>query len=197
MNQTARLLTFSDGVFAIAATLLILDVQLPENDQSLAHQLVHLWPSYGAYAISFVVIGIMWINHHAIFEQINRVNRTFLVINIFFLLVIAFIPFPTRVLAEQLHGDARTAAFFYGLTMVLMAATYNALWFYAAHDNRLIAPYADPRVVSGISRSFRPGIPIYAVATLSALLSAWLAVALFAAIALFYVLESSLVGRTV
>jgi len=100
MNQTARLLTFSDGVFAIAATLLILDVQLPENSESLAHQLLQLWPSYGAYAISFVTIGIMWVNHHAIFEQINRVNRTFLVINILFLLVIAFIPFPTRVLAE-------------------------------------------------------------------------------------------------
>ena len=197
MKQTGRLETFSDGVFAIAATLLILDLQLPENGGSLTHELLRLWPSYGAYAISFITIGIMWINHHAVFEQINRVNRTFLVINIFFLMVIAFIPFPTHVVAENLHGDARPAAFFYGLTMVLMAAMYGALWFYAAHNDRLIAPYADPRMVTGISRAFRPGIPIYAVATLSALLSAWLAVALFAAIALFYVLESSLFGRTV
>jgi uncharacterized membrane protein len=194
MNQTARLETFSDGVFAIAATLLILEIKLPERG-TLTSELLHLWPSYGAYAISFITIGIMWINHHAVFEQINRINRPFLVINILFLMVIAFIPFPTHVLAAHLHDQARPAAFFYGLTNVLMAAAYAALWFYAAHDNRLIAPYADPKTVSGISRAFLPGIPIYTLATLSALLSAWLAVALFAAIAIFYVFESSMLGR--
>jgi uncharacterized membrane protein len=194
MSQTSRLETFSDGVFAIAATLLILEIKLPERS-SLTHELLHLWPSYGAYAISFVTIGIMWINHHAVFEQINRINRTFLVINVFFLMVIAFIPFPTHVLAAHLHDQPRPAAFFYGLTNLLMAAAYACLWFYAAHENRLIAPYADARTVSGISRAFLPGIPIYTVATLSALLSAWLAVALYAAIALFYVFESSLLGR--
>ena len=194
MNETARLETFSDGVFAIAATLLILEIRLPEHG-SLTHQLLGLWPSYSAYAISFVTIGIMWINHHAVFEQIDRVNRTFLVINVFFLMVIAFIPFPTHVLAAHLQADARPAAFFYGLTNVVMAAGYASLWFYAAKDGRLISAHADPRTVSGISRAFRPGIPIYMLATLSALLSAWLAVGLFAAIAVFYVLESSLFVR--
>ena len=197
MKQTGRLETFSDGVFAIAATLLILDVRLPENGGSLTHELLRLWPSYGAYVISFVTIGIMWINHHAVFEQIDRINRTFLVINIFFLMVIAFIPFPTHVLAASLRGsDAQAAAFFYGLTNVAMAAAYACLWFYAARGRRLIAPYADPRMVSGISRAFLPGIPLYTVATLSALLSAWLAVALYAALALFYILESSLFARS-
>jgi len=197
MKQTGRLETFSDGVFAIAATLLILDIQLPENGGSLTHELLRLWPSYGAYSISFITIGIMWINHHAVFEQIDRINRTFLVINILFLMVIAFIPFPTHVLAASLRGpDAQSAAFFYGLTNVAMAAAYACLWFYAAHGRRLIAPYADPRRVSGISRAFLPGIPLYTVATLSALLSAWLAVALYAAIAVFYILESSLFARS-
>ena len=195
MNETARLETFSDGVFAIAATLLILEIKLPDRG-TLTHQLLHLWPSYGAYAISFITIGIMWINHHAMFEQIDRINRTFLVINVFFLMVIAFIPFPTHVLAAHLHHDARTAAFFYGLTNVLMATAYVCLWFYAARGRRLISPAADPRMVSGISRAFLPGILIYTLATLSALISAWLAVALFAAIALFYVLESSLFSRS-
>jgi uncharacterized membrane protein len=195
VRETARLETFSDGVFAIAATLLILEIRLPERG-SLTHQLLHLWPSYGAYAISFITIGIMWVNHHAVFEQIDRINRTFLVINVFFLMVIAFIPFPTHVLAAHLQHDARPAAFFYGLTNVAMAAGYACLWFYAAKGGRLISPAADPRMVSGISRAFRPGIPIYTLATLSALISAWLAVGLFAAIALFYVLESSLFART-
>ncbi len=194
MNDTARLETFSDGVFAIAATLLILEIRPPEHG-SLASGLTHLWPSYLAYAISFATIGIMWINHHTLFRQVAVVNRTFLAINVLFLLVIAFLPFPTEVLARNLHGEARSAAVFYGLVNVLMAVMFSAVWFYAAAGRRLIDPAADPRVVSGISRSFAPGIPSYAVATVSAFISAWLAVGLFAALAVFYVLESSLFGR--
>ena len=194
MSGTGRLEAFSDGVFAIAATLLILEIRPPEHG-SLASGLVHLWPSYLAYAISFATIGIMWINHHAIFRQVGQVNQTFLSINVLFLLVIAFIPFPTEVLARSLHGEARTAALFYGLVNVLMAVTFSAVWFYAAAGRRLIDPAADARVVSGISRSFAPGIPSYAAATLSAFISAWLAVGLFAALAVFYALESSLFGR--
>jgi uncharacterized membrane protein len=111
--ETARLETFSDGVFAIAATLLILDVKLPAGD-SVTHGLLHIWPSYAAYGISFLTIGIMWINHHTVFRQIDRVDRTFLTISVVFLMVIAFVPFPTRVLADHLHHDATAAAFFYG-----------------------------------------------------------------------------------
>lgn len=192
--STARLETFSDGVFAIAATLLILDVR-PEGEGSLTSQLLHAWPSYAAYALAFATIGIMWINHHQVFEQIDRIDRPFLVINVLFLMVIAFIPLPTRVLAAHLHHEATTAAFFYGLVNVLMAASYAALWFYAARGRRLIAPTADERTISGISRAYLPGVPLYTFATLTAFISAWIAVSLFAAYALFYVVESSLLGR--
>jgi uncharacterized membrane protein len=192
--ETARLETFSDGVFAIAATLLILDVKLPAGN-SVTHGLLHIWPSYAAYGISFLTIGIMWINHHTVFRQIDRVDRTFLTISVVFLMVIAFVPFPTRVLADHLHHDATAAAFFYGLTMTAMACMYACLWFYAAAGRRLIAADADQRVVSGISRSYLPGVPFYALAAASAFLSSWLALALFAGIALFYVVESSLFGR--
>jgi TMEM175 potassium channel family protein len=195
MNETGRLETFSDGVFAIAATLLILEIRLPDGSQSLTHELLHLWPSYGAYAISFVTIGIMWINHHAVFQQIDRINRTFLMINVVFLMVVAFSPFPTRVLAEHLREGSKAAAFAYGLTFTSMAVCYGALWFYAARGRRLIADDADQRTVSGISRSFAPGSAVYLAATLSALLSAYLSVGLFAAIALFYAVESSVFGR--
>ena len=192
--ETARLETFSDGVFAIAATLLILEVKL-DGRGSVAHQLLHLWPSYAAYAISFLTIGIMWINHHSLYRQIGRVDRTFLAINVLFLMVIAFIPFPTHVLAAHLHHDARTAALFYGLTNIAMAVMFSGVWFYAATGRRLIAAEADQRTISGISRSFLPGIPLYTLATLSSFVSAWLALGLYAAIALFYVLESSLFGH--
>jgi uncharacterized membrane protein len=191
--ETARLETFSDGVFAIAATLLILEVHRASG--SVSHGLVHAWPSYVAYAISFLTIGIIWVNHHAVMQQIGRVDRTFLFLNVVFLMIVAFSPFPTRVVAETLREGSRSAAFAYGVNFTLMAVAYGALWFYAAHGRRLIAPEADQRMVSGISRSFAPGSLIYAAATASSLLSAYLAVGLYAAIALFYVLESSLFAR--
>jgi uncharacterized membrane protein len=194
MSDTSRLETFSDGVFAIAVTLLILDVRLSGHG-SVAHQLTHAWPSYAAYAISFLTLGIIWVNHHTVFRQVGRVDRTFLFVNVVFLMVIAFSPFPTRVLAEHMREQSKAAAFAYGLTFTCMAICYGALWFYAAIGRRLLAEDADPRVVSGISRSFAPGSLIYLVATLSSLVSAYLAVGLYATIALFYVLESSLFGR--
>jgi uncharacterized membrane protein len=192
--ETARLETFSDGVFAIAATLLILDVKA-DGSGALSSQLWHAWPQFAGYAVSFVTIGVMWINHHTVFKQIDKVDRTFLTINVVFLMVIAFVPFPTRVLAAHLQHDARTAALTYGVTMVVMASLYSTLWFYAARNRRLIAADADQRTVSGISRSFLPGIPLYGLATLSAFVSPWLSVGLYAGITAFYVLESSLFGR--
>jgi uncharacterized membrane protein len=191
--KTERLETFSDGVFAIAATLLILEVHRASG--SVAHGLVHAWPSYVAYAISFLTIGIIWVNHHTVMQQIDRVDRTFLFINVVFLMIVAFSPYPTRVLAETLRDGSKAAAFAYGLTFTLMAISYGTMWFYAARGRRLITADADQRVVSGISRSFAPGSIIYATATLSSLISAYLAVILYGAIALFYVLESSLFGR--
>jgi uncharacterized membrane protein len=191
--RTERLETFSDGVFAIAATLLILEVHRAGG--SVSHGLVHAWPSYVAYAISFLTIGIIWVNHHTVMQQIDRVDRTFLFINVVFLMIVAFSPYPTRVLAETLRDGSKAAAFAFGLTFTLMAISYGTMWFYAARGRRLIAADADQRVVSGISRSFAPGSIIYGAATLSSLISAYLAVALYGAIALFYVLESSIFGR--
>jgi uncharacterized membrane protein len=191
--DTRRLETFSDGVFAFAATLLVLNVH--ETSGSVQHGLVHAWPSYAAYAISFLTIGIIWANHHSVFTQIARVNRTFLMINVVFLMIIAFSPFSTHVLASSMRNGARAGGFEYGVTFTLMAICFAALWFYAAHDGRLLREDADPRMVSGINRSFRPGWALYGLATASSFLSEYLATGLFAAIALFYVLESSVFGR--
>jgi uncharacterized membrane protein len=191
--DTTRLETFSDGVFAIAATLLILDVH--EAGGTVSHGLIHAWPSYAAYAISFLTIGIIWANHNTVFAQIGRVDRTFIMINVVFLMVVAFSPFPTRVLAETMRSGGKAGAFEYGLDFTLMSICYAALWFYASVGGRLLADDADPRTVSGISRSYLPGAFMYAIAMLSALWSAYIAIALFAGIALFYMFESSLFGR--
>jgi uncharacterized membrane protein len=193
--STGRLETFADGVFAIAATLLIIDVSVDVPGPDLGHALVHDWPQYAAYAISFLTIGIIWVNHHACFTQIARTDRRFLFINVGFLMCVAFIPFPTRLVAEHIRDDgARAAALAYGSTLTATAILFRVLWLYAAAGRRLIATDADQRVVSGISRSYVPGIPTYALATLVALWSPVAAVTMFAAIALFYVVESSIFG---
>ncbi len=191
----SRLEAFSDGVFAIAATLLILDVRVSEGD--LGAHLVHIWPSYAAYAVSFLTIGIIWINHHTVFAQIHHVDRLFLLINVAFLMMVAFIPFPTSLIASQLRGgDLEPAALTYGATLTITAIFFNILWFYASSNDRLLKRDADPKVVVGISRSFLPGPFIYLIATLSALLSPNASVILFGLITLFYIVESSLFGRS-
>ena len=191
--DTSRLETFSDGIFAFAATLLVLNVH--ESSGSVSHGLVHAWPSYAAYAISFLTIGIIWANHHTVFSQIARVNRTFLMINVVFLMVVAFSPFSTHILAQSMRGGAEAGGVEYGITFTAMSICYAALWFYASRHGRLLREDADPRTVSGISRSFAPGSAMYALATLSSLISDYVATALFAAIAIFYVFESSIFGR--
>jgi uncharacterized membrane protein len=194
--ETRRLEAFADGVFAIAATLLIIDVTADGAGGALGHAVEHDWPQYAAYAVSFLTIGIMWINHHTCLRQIDRADRTFLTINLVLLMCIAFVPYPTRLVAEHLrdHG-LRAAALTYGVTLTTTAVFYNAFWFYAATGRRLISPEADHRTVTGISRSYVPGPAIYGTATLVALWSPRVAVALFAGIAVFYLAESSLFGH--
>jgi uncharacterized membrane protein len=195
--RPGRLETFADGVFAIAATLLILnvDAQVAGGVGDLGDRLTHIWPSYLAYAVSFVTIGIMWVNHHWVMSQIDHTDRRFLFANIGLLLCIAFVPFPTRLVAEHIRGaGAQDAALAYGFTMVATAIMFNVTWFYASTRRRLLRPDADAAVVSGISRSYLLGPWIYLGATLVAFLSPTVSVLLFLAIAVFYVVESSLFG---
>jgi len=195
----SRLETFADGVFAIAATLLILNVDAQVNNGSgpIGERLLEIWPSYIAYAVSFFTIGIIWSNHHTVMNQLGRVDRTFLMLNVFLLMCVAFLPFPTRLIAEHLRNrhELEPAALAYGATMTVMAITYITLWLYASHKGRLLRADSDPRTVSGITRSYLPGTPLYLTATLIAFASPLASVALFGAIALFYLIESSLFGR--
>ena len=197
--NTNRLETFADGVFAIAATLLILnvDAQVPEDTRDLGALLFHIWPSYAAYAVTFFTIGIVWVNHHTVMSQIDRADRLFLFLNIGFLMLVAFAPFPTRLIAEHIREEgARAAALTYGITLVVMAALFNALWLYASVGSRLLRADHDPKVVRGITRSYALGPVTYLAATLISIVSPTVGVILFAAIAAAYILESSLFGRT-
>jgi uncharacterized membrane protein len=194
-----RLETFADGVFAIAATLLILivDTQVGEHQADLGKRLLEIWPSYIGYVVSFVTIGIIWINHHTVMTQIGRVDRLFLLLNIGLLLCVAFIPFPTRLVTEHFRSDgARAAALVYGVTATSAAIFFSGIWFYASVGARLLRDDNDPRIVKGITRSYLPGPWIYLAATLVAFVSPTARIVLFGAIAVFYVLESSWFGRS-
>ena len=146
--STRRLEAFADGVFAIAATLLILnvDAQVGEGSGAIGHRLLAIWPSYIAYAVSFVTIGIIWSNHHTVMGQLGRVNRVFLLQNVFLLMCVAFLPFPTRLVAEHLRDrhELQPAALAYGATMTVMAVCYIAVWLYAIAGKRLLHEHSDP-----------------------------------------------------
>jgi uncharacterized membrane protein len=195
--ETGRVEAFSDGVFAIAITLLILAVGIEQSiaKGSVEHQLLHLWPAYIAYGISFLTIGIMWVNHHQLFRHFARVDRPLLLLNILLLMCISFTPFPTRVVADhaQNAGDREAAAVLYGITMTCTAICFFAVWIYGSR--RLLRPDTDMREVSGITRSYLPGAPTYGLATALAFVSSVASLIMFGAIAIFYAISSSFFGR--
>ena len=133
--EKSRLEAFSDGVFAIAITLLVLEIVVPhiEEHGDLGQALLDLWPSYLAYATSFLTIGIMWINHHTVFRQLGETDHRFLFINLGLLMCISFVPFPTTLLADYAWGgNGEAAALAYGITLTITALFFTLLWRYAA-----------------------------------------------------------------
>ena len=187
-SETERLEAFSDGVFAIAITLLIIEIHVParEHAETLGHELLRIWPSYLGYLTSFLTIGVMWINHHYVFELIARVDRTMLLLNTLLLMMIAFVPFPTAVLAQFVETDgARAAAFLYGATLTLTALAFLAWWRYASAGRRLIDENVPDEVIDDITRSYAPGSLLYGGAALLAFVEPWASAAAYLGIAGF------------
>jgi TMEM175 potassium channel family protein len=197
MEGTARLETFSDGVFAIAATLLVLEIGVTVNrGQDLGSALLDIWPSYLAYATSFLVIGIIWINHHHTVSLMARVDRTFLFINLLLLLVVAFIPFPTRLVADYLQKPGeREAALAYAITMLVMAVTYNVWWHYARGNRRLIRDDVSDASLRAVDRAFDPGVVAYAIVVGLVFVSPLAAVLVTLGLAVFYLPSAALFDR--
>jgi len=193
--ETTRLEAFSDGVFAIAITLLILEIKVPTGaetqDHGLWRALLERWPSYVGYAISFVTIGIMWVNHHALFTYIRRVDRALLLANLLLLMTISFLPYPTAVLAEHLpDADSRTpAAVFYGGTLVVIAISFNVLWWAGRGRRRLIGADAHPEGMRTITFRYGMGPVSYGIATAVALVNVWASLAIHLCLALLYALS--------
>jgi len=192
---TTRLETFSDGVFAIAATLLVLEFTFPHTDE-LGTRLLHLWPSYLAYVTSFMTIGIIWMNHHHTVSLVGRTNRTFLFVNNLLLLTVAFLPFPTKLVADYLRdGGERAATLAYAATFVVMAAMHQVWWQYARRGRRLIAEHVPESALEGVDRAYLPGVPMYGSVFVVAFFSPLAAVLMTFAIAAFYLPSAALFDR--
>jgi uncharacterized membrane protein len=188
-----RVEAFSDGVFAIAITLLVLGIRLPPAGAPLGRALLDQWPAYFAYAVSFLSIGIIWIGHHRLFEQLDRSDTTFAFLNVVFLMVVAFIPFPTDVLAQRLGNeiDAQLAVAVYGVTLTVMSITFGILRLYASsRDRHLFRPDAPrPSGHSLIPAQIAP--LVYLAITLTAFLNAIVPLILFVAYGLYWILPIS------
>ena len=196
-RETVRIEAFSDGVIAIAITLLVLDVRVPERsaEHDLWTGLVDRWPNYLGFALSFVIIGIIWANHHEMFGFIERADRALVLLNLMFLLCVGFLPFPTALLAEYLgHEGERTAVEVYSGWMLVTALSYCLLWWYPRRAG-LISASADPRAVRNMVRSFRIGPPSYVAAFLLSFVSTWACLILLAALALAYLIPPGWLER--
>ena len=196
-----RVGTFSDGVFAIAITLLILEIGTEGSEGSLAQRLSEQWPSYVAYVISFVVIGIVWVNHHEVVRSIQHADHGFLIANLFLLFVVATLPFPTKVLGEGLHAasfeDQRTAALLYCATCVVLCLSFCVLWAWAARGRRLIRAPVPQDVVDARSRLLVLSLVAFTVPCVIAWFSPAIAIALDGVLALGYMLPPRRAERLV
>lgn len=201
-KETSRLEAFSDGVFAVAITLLVLNIRIPgidlppgklPNDTDLWHTLADEWPVLAAYVTSFATIGIMWLNHHRLFVHIKRINTVLVLLNLLLLLFIVFVPVPTALLAEYVdHPDQHAAAIVYSGTFVLMACCFNLLWRYASYDNRLLGKDVDPRAIQAISRQYLFGPLVYLITFALAWVNTPATVIVSFALALFFALPARL-----
>jgi uncharacterized membrane protein len=161
---TGRVEAFSDGVFAIAITLLVLEISVPEAAfVDLWHGIADQWPSYLGYATSFITIGGIWVAHHGIFQRLQYANRRVMLINLLLLMAVAFLPFPTKLMAEALHLEdaTRAAVIFYGAALFMTSLLLSLLWGSVVYDRKLLLPEVDEQEVRRIALATTPTIGFY------------------------------------
>lgn len=181
-----RIEAFSDGIFAIAITLLVLDIGVPEDGTGdLLAALVDQWPDYLAYATSFITIGGLWLAHHGIFSRLEAVHGAVLRLNLALLMLVAFLPFPTRLMAQAIEEvDAeRVAVIFYGLTLLAISCTFTLLWHVATRSRDLVSAEVSDEEVRAVRLAVAPNIGLYAGTVLLALVAPTAAAFAFLAIA--------------
>jgi uncharacterized membrane protein len=163
---TSRIEAFSDGVLAIAITLLVLDIRVPASEfDDLWQGIADEWPAYFGFATSFFTIGAYWLLHHGVFRRIRYADVNVIRLNLLLLMAISFLPFPTRLMAEAIHSaDAeRAAVITYGLNVLLIAVLFGAMWELAARNPELLEPAVTPAEVAAYRRVTRPNVGFYLV----------------------------------
>jgi len=198
VNETGRVEAFSDGVFAIAITLLILDVKVPASvgPGNLGGVLLEEWPMFLAFLTSFFTIGVMWMNHHRLFTIIGAVDDALVGLNLLLLLGITWIPFPTALLATHLRttGNDRTAALIYASTFFVMAIFFQILWHYATHTAGVI-PTEKEEHARHITRQYMWGPLFYVVAIVLAIFSGTACLIWSLLLAIYFALPPRVVAR--
>ena len=197
LAETSRVEAFSDGVFAIAATLLVLTLTVPTvreaaSGRLLWHELLQRWPTYFAFVVSFVSILVMWASHHNIFTLIRRVDHTFLLINGVVLMGVTVIPFSTELLAQHLgHPGEHVAAAIYSGVALIIALGFNALWYWARRrGGHLLEPGIPARTMRLFTRQYGVGPLVYLAALGVSVVSAWGSLAIFVLVLVFYAIPT-------
>jgi uncharacterized membrane protein len=192
--STGRLEAFSDGVIAVAITLLVLDLHAaPERDASLWSQLRGEWPSFAAYLLSFFIIGVIWVNHHALLNLAARADRTLMFLNLMLLLFVTTIPFTTSTLASYLRSggaDARIASVVYGISMEGMSVSFTLILRHLLRRGLTRRPVSAPDGARAVRR-FGTGLVAYPVIAAVGFFSAPLMLILYAALTIFYMTETT------
>ncbi|MGP7999154.1 MAG: TMEM175 family protein [Streptosporangiaceae bacterium] len=189
--DTSRAEAFSDGVFAVAITVLVFNL-LAINPLRLTYpDLTNAWPSYFAYVVSFLTIGIMWMNHHTMFGHITRLDRAVLVLNLFLLLGVVALPWPTALVARQLqHSGGAPAAVTYGLVMILISVGFAALWIYVVTHAAKLGGRAEPEALRRSIPGFTGGLLVYVAGTVLAAFGLPVAaLILYGLLAIYYLFE--------
>jgi uncharacterized membrane protein len=185
-TETSRLEAFSDGVLAIAITLLVLDIPVPGRNGDLGSGLRAGWPHYVAFVTAFLTIAVMWANHHDLFRIIDKSDRGLMLANAFLLLTISFLPFPTAVLAEHMQDNNRQAALLtYGGTMFVIAIAYNVLWRYV-RIRGLLRDDLSATAIAAVNRAYNSALVVYGAALLLSFFTAWLSIAVWIGLAVFF-----------
>jgi uncharacterized membrane protein len=197
LSSTSRVEAFSDGVMAIAITLLVLDLKLPTTTDvskgGLLDALLVRWPTYAAYLAAFLTIGIIWLNHHTLIAKIGRFDARLHWLNLVLLLGVATLPFPTSLVAEYVGNggpNASVATAAYGLCATLMALPWSFMWRHLRDHPELLESGYDAAYASAEMRRGGIGVPIYAAATIVSLIRPLLALGLYAGIAVLYAVTS-------
>jgi uncharacterized membrane protein len=191
LPESGRVEAFSDGVFAIALTLLVLDLVVPESRGDFAHDLGHHWQSYVAYLGAFLTISAVWINHHDAFTRVKAVDPRLMVINLGVLLIASIMPFPTAVISSAMqHGnrhDQIVAVAVYAGVGVLLALSWNGLYYYLARTPKLLVDPADVEYMRAGRRRSVVTLVLFPVAALLAFIEPVIALVAFLAVAVFFI----------